>query len=684
MSTPNIASLRTRVGFGDSRRTPFTARTLLTPTSAKRTLFYLAGDTLTVIAAGLLVSTLLPATGRHPNPMVPLTLALLAAQLTISSLLSVYSIKWSTFSLADVPRACVGPVLAGAALLVISMLGAMPPVSPALALVWTLVAAAGAVAVRSSKRLYTEVSRRSHGRRALLVVCSEKGYFLLDALRRIQALHYNFIGFVDPESVNHGSISQGLPVLGSTSDIERIVEEHDIATVFVFLSYRQTHALGELYQRLQRMGIEVKTIPSFVDLVNDRADLGALERLSIHELTGRPPVVVDVREMQRVFGGKRIMVTGAGGSIGSELCRQLARFNPAALVLFERDDSNLFYIENELRSAYPSLGVTSFLGDVTRVPDVSRVFQETEPEIVFHAAAYKHVPILEFHPDDAVRVNVLGSHLLARAAVKHGTDCFVYISTDKAVNPTSVMGASKRIGEMVITSMNGLGDVRFSAVRFGNVLDSRGSVSTIFRDAIAKRRPLTVTDPQMRRYFMLTSEAVLLVMQAVALSQGGEVFVLDMGEPVRITDLAQTMIRRAGLIPNQDIPIVFTGRRPGEKLFEELLTAEEGTFATANQRIYRARISRHSCYPDMQEDLRGLSAAAASGNNEEIRRQLYRSVATYQSDPLGLTMNATACGSVDAPDARPGKLPDEPTRSARLTVGQARELSAAGGLRAPA
>jgi FlaA1/EpsC-like NDP-sugar epimerase len=348
--------------------------------------------------------------------------------------------------------------------------------------------------------------------------------------------------------------------------------------------------------------------------------------------------------MQQLFGDKKILVTGAGGSIGSELCRQLARFSPAVLVLFERDDSNLFYIEHELRNAHPGLELVPFLGDVTREEDVNHIFQETEPDVVFHAAAYKHVPILEFHPGDAIRVNVLGSHLLARAAVRHGTGCFVYVSTDKAVNPTSVMGASKRIGEMVTTSMNGLGDVRFCAVRFGNVLDSRGSVSTIFRDAINKRQPIRVTDPEMRRYFMLTDEAVLLVMQAVAMSRGGEVFVLDMGQPVRITDLADTMIRNAGLIPNWDVPIVFSGRRPGEKLFEELLTAEEGTIVTANRRVYQARISQHHCYPDMLKDLDALSNVAASGDNEKIRRQILRTVHSYKPDPAALAMNPTACG----------------------------------------
>jgi FlaA1/EpsC-like NDP-sugar epimerase len=475
-------------------------------------------------------------------------------------------------------------------------------------------------------------------------MCSHKGYFLLDTLRRIQHFNYNVIGFIDPEPHNRGTVSQGIPVLGTFEDIEQIVDRHRIEAALVLLSSNPTFAIGEFHQRLYELGIEVRLVPSLADVIDDRVDIGALERLTIHELTGQQPVKVDPQEMQQIFGGKRIMVTGAGGSIGSELCRQLARFNPAKLILLERDDSNLFYVESELRRSYPKLDTVPFLGDVTREADVNRVFLEARPGIVFHAAAYKHVPILEFHPAEAIRVNVLGSHLVAAAAVKYGAESFVYISTDKAVNPSSVMGASKRIGETVTMAMNGMGGVRFLAVRFGNVLDSRGSVSTIFRDAITRRQPVTVTDPDMRRYLMLTSEAVLLVMQAVALGKGGEVFVLDMGNPVRIKDLAETMIRHAGLRPNIDVPIVFTGRRPGEKLFEELLTAEEGTTVTMNRRIYRACISEHRSYPEVLKDVGRLDEVVRSGDARRIRAEILRQVSGYKPDKWCLAGRPTASG----------------------------------------
>jgi len=480
-------------------------------------------------------------------------------------------------------------------------------------------------------------------------MCSHKGYFMLDTLRRTPRFDYRVVGFIDPEPNNRNTVSQGLPVLGTFDDVEQVVARHRVEAAFVFLSSDPAFAIGEFCQRLHDLGLEVRLVPSMADLIDDRADIGALERLTIHELTGQQPVKVNPREMEHVFGGKSIMVTGAGGSIGSELCRQLARFNPSKLVLFERDDSNLFYVERDLRTNHPKLRVIPFLGDITREADVARVFEQTRPDVVFHAAAYKHVPILEFHPAEAIRVNVQGSHLVARAAVEHGAESFVYISTDKAVNPSSVMGASKRIGETVTTAMNNSGGVRFLAVRFGNVLDSRGSVTTIFRDAIIRREPVTVTDPEMRRYVMLTSEAVLLVMQAVALGRGGEVFVLDMGEPVRIKDLAETMIRHAGLRPGLDIPIVFTGRRPGEKLFEELLTAEEGTTATVNQRIYRARITRTHGYADMLDDLRRLDEVVRSGDNERIRAEITRQVTSYRPDTSCLNGQPTASGRAEYP-----------------------------------
>ena len=634
--------------------TPGRFHALLAPTSGKRALFYLVTDAVVVFGASVLTHL---AVIRHVSSgfqyftygVLPFAAAAALCQMAIGFLVSSYKLKWSTFSLVDVPRIAFPSI--ATALLLGGLAGAQifAGLNPWSAVTWGLLSACGVVAVRGSRRFYVEVVRRKSGKRAILVMCSHKGYFLLDTLRRIQHFNYRLIGFIDPEPHNRGTVSQGLPVLGTFDEIEQVVSRHRIEAAFVLLSSNPAFAIGEFHQRLHKLGLEVRLIPSLADLIDDRADIGALERLTIHELTGQQPVKVDPREMQHVFGGKRIMVTGAGGSIGSELCRQLARFNPSRLVLLERDDSNLFYVENELRTAYPKLDTTPFLGDITREADVNRVFQETRPNIVFHAAAYKHVPILEFHPAEAIRVNVQGSHVVAGAAVKHGAESFVYISTDKAVNPSSVMGASKRIGETVATAMNGRGGVRFLAVRFGNVLDSRGSVSTIFRDAIIRRQPVTITHPDMKRYLMLTSEAVLLVMQAVALGKGGEVFILDMGNPVRIKDLAETMIRNAGLRPNIDIPIVFTGRRPGEKLFEELLTAEEGTTVTVNRRIYRACISKNYGYPEILKDLGRLDDVVRSGSTAQIRAEIVRQVSSYRPDTDCLEGRPTASGRSENP-----------------------------------
>ena len=664
-------------GTGESE-VPGWFGSLPVPTAWKRTLFYVTTDAAVVLVASVLTHL---AVIRHvesgleyyTHGVAPFAAAALVSQLAFASLVSSYRLKWSTFSLVDVPR-IVFPSGAAALLLGgLAGLNVFGGLNPWSALTWGLLSACGVVAVRGSRRFYLEVVRRKSGKRTILVLCSHKAYFLLDILRRIQHFNYDIIGFVDPEPRNRGTVSQGLPVLGTFEEINEVVARYRIEAAFVLLSADPAFAISELHQRLSNLGVEVRVVPSLTDLIDNRADIGALERLTIHELTGQQPVKVDSREMEHVFAGKRVMVTGAGGSIGSELCRQLARFNPALLVLLERDDSNLFYIDKDLRKAHPGLDTMPFLGDIAREADVKRVFQTTRPNIVFHAAAYKHVPILEFHPAEAIRVNVQGSHLVARAAIEHHAESFVYISTDKAVNPGSVMGASKRIGETLTTAMNGMGGVRFLAVRFGNVLDSRGSVTTIFRDAIIRRDPVPVTDPEMKRYVMLTSEAVLLVMQAVALGKGGEVFVLDMGNPVLIKDLAETMIRNAGLRPNIDIPIIFTGRRPGEKLFEELLTAEEGTTATVNQRIYRARISRIRSYEELLDELRRLAEVAGSGDTERIRAEITRQVSSYRPDANSLNGRPTASGRAGYPPiaqvvsrGKPGVRPPESRESPEL------------------
>ncbi len=608
---------------------------LLGALSRRRDVFFLVGDA-TVVVTSTVLFTRLVQSGASFDPGRSMALGGLAGVLIILANLTFgnYRLAWVTFSLSDLKRLFGATVLTALAL---AVLGHLPPFAalvPPNPVLWGMVLFLALATFRGSRRLLMEpVSAHTRGKRTLIVISSKQAYFVPNILRRLGGFRHRIVGIVDPDRNKVGDYEQGIQVVGTTGDIEALVEKYRIAAVIVMLENNPGFGLGDFYTRLHRIGrVEVRTMPSLVDVLEDRSDLGALEKLCIHELTGRPPIAIDVNEMRRVFSGKRVMVTGAGGSIGSELCRQLAKFDPERLVLLERDDSNLFYIDRELRSSYPALDVVPFLGDITHARDLEQVFTRYRPEVIFHAAAYKHVPILEFHPEDAVRVNVLGAHLLAKMAVRHGAECFVYVSTDKAVNPTSTMGASKRLGEMLTTSMNGLGDMRTMAVRFGNVLDSRGSVSTIFRDAIAKRKPLTVTHEEMKRYFMLTSEATLLVLQAAALGKGGEVFVLDMGEPVRIWDLAHRMVELAGLTPNVDIPIMVSGIRPGEKLFEELLTAEEGTVATENDRIYRARISRSHCYPDLIGQVQQFDQTFSLRDPLAVKRKLAELVGSYQPD----------------------------------------------------
>lgn len=607
--------------------------------ATRRKLFFLIGDALVAILAAVVVYFLIPGPASNQSGTFAsrvIIFGLINTILTIGAnfVLRNYTLAWVTFSLSDLRKLFTASVLVTTSHSLLRLFGVGRHLFPASPILIGLVLFFLLALFRGSKRLLLEpLFTNIEGQRTLIALSARYGYFLPNILRRLTNFNYYIVGIVTPDQNQVGNYEQGIEVVGTTDDIEAIVERYRIEVVMVMLEPNPGFSLGDFYARLHRIGkVEVKTMPSLIDILEDRSDLGALEKLSIHELTGRPPVTVDVTQMRRIFSGKKILITGAGGSIGSELCRQLARFTPKLLVLFERDDSNLFYIERELRLLYPRLRILPFLGDITNAQDLERVFAESTPEVVFHAAAYKHVPVLESHPEEAIQTNVLGTHLVAKTAIRYQTSCFIYISTDKAVNPTSVMGATKRLGEMLVTAMNELSDMRVVVVRFGNVLDSRGSVSTIFRDAILKRQPITITHPEMKRYLMLTSEAVTLVLQAAALGKGGEVFVLDMGKPVRIWDLAYRMVELAGLTPNVDIPIIVTGIRPGEKLFEELLTAEEGTVATENERIYRARITRNHSYPELLGKISELESKLKFLNPEEIKMALTSLVPTYRPD----------------------------------------------------
>jgi FlaA1/EpsC-like NDP-sugar epimerase len=375
---------------------------------------------------------------------------------------------------------------------------------------------------------------------------------------------------------------------------------------------------------------DIRTLPAFSDLLISKVGAAQLREVQLEDLLGRQPVELNARELEAFFKGKRILVTGAGGSIGSEICRQLCRFEPASVILVEQEETALFHIHHDLfRAGFA--GVTPCLADIRNVKRMSQVFAETKPQVVFHAAAFKHVEMMERHPCEGVQNNILGTQTVAELAKAHGVEYFVLISTDKAVNPTSVMGATKRAAELVVTALDQKGGgTRFLAVRFGNVLGSRGSVLPLFREQLKRGGPLTLTDPRMKRYFMIPSEAVLLVFQAVAMGRGGEVLVLDMGEPVKILDLAHELIRHSGLEPDRDIPIVFTGIKPGEKLFEDILTAEEGTSATQNKKIFQARVHPPADAARFRRGLAELAEAAEAGDAASALRLLKELVPTFE------------------------------------------------------
>ncbi|HHV64825.1 MAG TPA: polysaccharide biosynthesis protein, partial [Peptococcaceae bacterium] len=375
----------------------------------------------------------------------------------------------------------------------------------------------------------------------------------------------------------------------------------------------------------------LKILPGVHDILSGKITVSPIREVQVEDLLGRDPVSVDLEEVAGYLKDQTVLVTGAGGSIGSELCRQIVKFNPEKLILAGHGENSIFDIEQELKD-YP---VVTEIFDIKDETKVNLIFEKYKPSVVFHAAAHKHVPLMEGNPEEALKNNVLGTTNLAQAAHQTGVKTFVFISTDKAVNPTSIMGASKRIAEMVIQDFDRRSPTKFVAVRFGNVLGSRGSVIPTFKRQISAGGPVTVTDPRMTRYFMTIPEASQLVIQAGAMASGGEIFILDMGKPVKIIDLAKDLIRLSGLEPEKDIKIVFTGKRPGEKLYEELLTSEEGTTATKHKRIFVARpnnINSEQLFKVITT-IRERGSYLSMGEIEDLIRELIPDFRTNNSHP---------------------------------------------------
>ena len=483
--------------------------------------------------------------------------------------------------------------------------------------------------IRFSKRVYLELFKNrkteKQRERTLIVGAGDAGE---EILRSISSTNTSYLplGFVDDNSVKQGIMIHGLKVLGKIDDISKIVKEKQIEQMIIALPSAGSKTIKNAVAMGRKAGLKkIKIVPSINEIINGEVSIKSLREIQVEDLLGREQVLLNTKSIESFIYNKVILVTGAAGSIGSELSKQISKFKPSLLLLLDQDETGIFNISKELRD----LRIKSLIVDIRDKGKINHVFEQFKPNIVFHAAAYKHVPLMERQADEAVKNNIFGMKIITEAALKHGIEKFVFISTDKAVNPTSVMGATKRVGEMICQSLNQKNSTKFISVRFGNVLNSRGSVIPVFREQIKKGGPVEVTHPEMKRYFMVISEAVLLVMQSAAMGQGGEVFVLDMGKPISILDLAKELIRLSGFEPDKDIPIVFTESRPGEKFFEEILTAEEGTVATQNKNIFMAKLSEVN-EDRLNVNLEELKKAIENSSNERIKNILKSLVSSYK------------------------------------------------------
>ncbi len=407
-----------------------------------------------------------------------------------------------------------------------------------------------------------------------------------DLKHNIECSNYSILCIIDDDKSKVGKQIQGIPIIGTTDEIKDFAKELDISLIIFAISYCTSERKAQILKTCAETKCEVKTVPTFAQLLNGEANVSQTRPIQIEDLLGREPIKTNLEKVMQYVDGKTVMVTGGGGSIGSELCRQISTHCPKRLIIFDIYENSAYDISNEIRRNHPELDLITLIGSVRDTSRVESVLDQYRPDIIYHAAAHKHVPLMEDSPNEAIKNNVLGTYKLARAADKFGVKRFVMISTDKAVNPTNIMGATKRICEMIVQTFNNHSECEFVAVRFGNVLGSNGSVIPLFKKQIAEGGPVTVTHPDIIRYFMTIPEAVSLVIQAGASAKGGEIFVLDMGSPVKILDLAKNLITLMGHIPGEDIKIEFTGLRPGEKLYEELLMEEEGLTATENERIH--------------------------------------------------------------------------------------------------
>lgn len=442
---------------------------------------------------------------------------------------------------------------------------------------------------------------------------------------------YNIVGIIDDDISKLNRYILGVKVTGTRYDIPKIVKEKDVDIIFFAINKIDAINRRKVLEICQETGVKTRVLPTTEEVIDKQGAINSLRDVQIEDLLGREAIHLDNKNIQTLIKGKTVLITGGGGSIGSELCRQIVKYNPEKLIILDIYENNLYDIEMELKSDFPKAHIEAIVGSVRDKARLNEIFEEFKPELVFHAAAHKHVPLMENSPLEAIKNNVFGTYNVVNCADEYGTEKFVLISTDKAVNPTNIMGASKRVCEMIVQAKNQVSKTDYVAVRFGNVLGSNGSVIPLFKKQIEKGGPVTVTHKDITRFFMTIPEAVQLILQAVTYAKGGEIFVLDMGEPVKIYDLAVSLIKLLGYEPNVDIPIQITGLRPGEKLYEEILMAEEGLQATKHDKIFVSQ-PMHLQMSELEEklDILGKLQYDDSYSKQHIKEIMKSVVPTYK------------------------------------------------------
>jgi len=633
---------------------------LLHPSLFKRYFFFFLSDIL-IIAASLYFSFLLRFEFMLDDKYRQLILEVLPffiiIKLSTFGFFKLYRITWKYVGLTDLYNIVSAVIVSQSVLMFLILIPKQYPLSflplflsfpRSIFLVDGLITLLFVSGIRISKRVYLEIIRKrnrsGNGLRTLIIGAGNTGDMIIRDINRFDSTGFNPQGLLDDDVNKIGNHIHGVKVLGKIDALKEVILKYGIEAVIIAIPSLNYKLLRTMYSTARECGVRtIKIIPRIYDFHKPYLDLKNLEDIKIEDLLGRQTVEVDYKEVDRFLKGTRVLITGAGGSIGSEITRQVCGFAPEAVILYDIDETALHNMEIDTGRLFPYLRdrLHFIVGNILDEEKIDGIFKEFRPDILFHAAAYKHVPMMEYNPEEAVKVNVFGTYKLADAAVKHGLKRFILISTDKAVRPSSIMGATKRMAEYVCKAFNGetnqrmedRGQTEFISVRFGNVLGSRGSVLPLFMEQLKYGGPLTVTHRDMQRYFMTIPEAVSLVLQASVIGKGGDVLVLDMGEPIKIVSLAEELIKIHGLEPYKDIDLKFIGLRPGEKLFEEIFSAEEGATATKHEKVFIARDGKMHTREDIKNMLSEFDLLIKNHSPKEkdkIREHMKRYVDTFE------------------------------------------------------